>query len=178
MDLSSQESVRYAAQEINILTSQLDVVINNAGVNVQDYQLNKERIEMHFGTNHIGLFLLTNLILDKIRNAAKESGLTGSTRIINLTSAGHRLSPIRFSDYNFDRKMKELPIEEQSPPGLPESIFNTHKAYSPFIAYGQSKTANILFSLYLSEYLKAQGIVSYSVHPGCKWPSRLNDYLN
>jgi NAD(P)-dependent dehydrogenase (short-subunit alcohol dehydrogenase family) len=167
VDLSSQASIRRAAQDVKALTPKLDIVINNAGVNVQDYQLNKEGIEMHFGTNHIGLFLLTNLVMENIKKAAEESGVGGSTRIINLTSAGHRLSPIRFSDYNFKLTAEELPAGERPPSGLSDSITNPEVPYSPFIAYGQSKTANILFSLYLTEHLKERGIVSYSVHPGC-----------
>jgi hypothetical protein len=81
--------------EINSLTSKLDIVINNAAVNVQDYLPADEGIEMHFGTNHAGLLLFTNMIMAKIRQAAKESSSRGATRIINMTSAGHRLSPIR-----------------------------------------------------------------------------------
>ena len=169
MDLSSLKSVRGAAEEINDMTSKLDVVINNAAVNVQDYRLTREDIEMHFGTNHIGLFLLTNMIMPKLRRAAKESSSPGATRIINMTSAGHRLSPIRFSDYNFCNQVKDLPAGERPPPGLPPSIFDPEIAYSPFLAYGQSKTANILFSVNLSQHLKSQGIISYSVHPGCKF---------
>lgn len=167
VDLSSQASIRHAAQDVKALAPKLDIVINNAGVNVQDYQPNKDGIEMHFGTNHIGLFLLTNLVMENIKKAAEESGVGGSTRIINLTSAGHRLSPIRFSDYNFKLTAEELPVEERPPLGLSGSIINLEVPYSPFIAYGQSKTANILFSLYLTKRLKKRGIVSYSVHPGC-----------
>ena len=168
VELSSQKSVRQAAKEINALTSKLDIVINNAAVNVQDYQTTEEGIEMHFGTNHVGLFLLTNLVLGKVIEAAETSSTKGSTRIINLTSAGHRLSPIRFSDYNFQKKRSELPEEEQPAKWQPMKFVGLEVPYEPYIAYGQSKTANILFSVSLTGKLKERGVLSFSVHPGCE----------
>jgi NAD(P)-dependent dehydrogenase (short-subunit alcohol dehydrogenase family) len=166
VDLASQQSIRNAAEEIKALTPKLDVIINNAGVNVPEKELTKEGIELHFGTNHIGLFLLTNLLIPSLSAAAKVSE-KGSTRIINLSSAGHRLSPIRFSDYNFSKTLAEIPVNQRPPPGLPSAFSEPGIAYSSFVAYGQSKTANILFSVSLNGKLKTQGIVSYSVHPGC-----------
>jgi NAD(P)-dependent dehydrogenase (short-subunit alcohol dehydrogenase family) len=165
VNLSSQESVRQAAEEVNSLTNRIDVLINNAGMTVPTHQFTKEGIELQFGTNHIGPFLFTNLLMDKIRNAAKES-TPGATRIVNVSSAGHNISPIRFSDYNFQGK--ELPLEERPPPGLPGVIFKPGPVYGGFLSYGQSKTANILMSVYLTDHLRRQGILSYSVHPGCQ----------
>lgn len=86
---------------------------------------------------------------------------------MNLTSAGHRLSPIRFSDYNFSKPLDQIPEVERPPPGLPSAFSEPGVAYSSFVAYGQSKTANILFSVSLTEKLRDRGVVSYSVHPGC-----------
>lgn len=166
VDLSSQTSVRAAAQEILELAPKLDIVINNAGVNVMNHQLTPEGIEMHFGTNHIGLFLLTNWIFEKIRKGAIEAAHKGSTRIINVSSSGHRLSPIRFSDINFEKT--DVPVDESPPAGLPLAFYNPKVAFNPFVAYGQSKTANILFSRYLTDHLAEEGILSFSVHPGCK----------
>ncbi|CZR68061.1 related to short-chain dehydrogenase [Phialocephala subalpina] len=168
IDLSSQKSIRGAATEIGTLTDILDVVINNAALNVPTYEETKEGIEMHFGTNHVGLFLLTNLLLPLILSAAS-SNTPGATRVVNLTSAGHRLSPIRFSDYNFQKSYIDLPAEEQPPKGLPPSLLDAKEAYNPFIAYGQSKTANILLSVSLNEDLAEKGVRSYSVHPGSIW---------
>ena len=167
LDLSSQSSIRTAAKEINTLTSKLDIIINNAALNVPDYETTKEGIEMHFGTNHIGLFLLTNLILPSVL-AASSSSIPGSMRIVNLTSAGHRLSPIRFSDYNLKKIVAELPEEERPPSGLPKALMDAEVPYSPFVAYGQSKTGNILFSVSLTEALRERGVRSFSVHPGCE----------
>ncbi|KAF4630707.1 hypothetical protein G7Y89_g7432 [Cudoniella acicularis] len=72
---------------------------------------------MHFGVNHIGLFLLTNLLLPLLSTSSE------NPRIVNLTSAGHRLSPIRFSDPNFKKLTKELPEEEKPATGLKAPIW-------------------------------------------------------
>ncbi|PMD37074.1 NAD(P)-binding protein [Hyaloscypha variabilis F] len=169
LDLSSQSSIRSAAKELNALTQKLDIIINNAALNVPDYETTQEGIEMHFGTNHIGLFLLTNLVLPSVLSAVSSSAVPGSTRIVNMTSAGHRLSPIRFSDYNFRKVASELPMEERPPEGLPKALTDPERPYSPFVAYGQSKTGNILFSVSLTEALGGRGVRSFSVHPGSIW---------
>jgi NAD(P)-dependent dehydrogenase (short-subunit alcohol dehydrogenase family) len=177
VDLSSFPSIRSAAAEIKNLTSKLDIIINNAAVNPLTRQLAGSGIELHFGTNHLGPFLLTNLLLPLLEQAAKSSSAPGSTRIVNLTSQGHRISPIRFSDINFEKIFRDLPVEERPPTGLPPAFFDPEKAFSPFVAYGQSKTSNILFSVYLTKHLKEKGIMSYAVHPGCKSPLVLFDGL-
>jgi len=166
VDLASQTSIRHAANEIKSLKPELDVIINNAGINVPDKEFTEQGIEMHFGVNHIGLFLLTNLLIPLLLTSPPS--LSQKKRIINLTSAGHRLSPIRFSDYNFEKRITDLPIEEQPPAGLPPAFTDPEKPYNPFVAYGQSKSANCLFSLSLTQKLKERGVVSFSVHPGCK----------
>jgi NAD(P)-dependent dehydrogenase (short-subunit alcohol dehydrogenase family) len=163
VDFSSQESVRLAAKEVDNLTDKVHVLINNAGMVVPEHRFTTDGIELQFGTNHIGPFLFTNLLMDKFRKAAKES-VPGATRIVNVSSAGHSLSPVRFSDYNF--KGNELPPEERPPRGLPGIVFKPGPIYGAFLSYGQSKTANILMSVYLMDHLSRQGILSYSVHPG------------
>ncbi|KAJ5750655.1 Short-chain dehydrogenase [Penicillium manginii] len=150
LNLASQKSIRAAASKIQGLVDRVDTLINNAGMMVLDRETTEEGIEMQFGTNHIGHFLFTNLLMAQLKNAAKASG-RGSTRVVNVTSAGHRLSPIRFHDYNFEGK--EVPVDERPPGGVA-----TH-----------SKTANILFTVYLTKHLATAGIVSYSVHPGSIW---------
>lgn len=166
LNLASQQSVHAAASTIQGLVDKIDILINNAGMMVLDRETTEEGIEMQFGTNHIGHFLFTNLLMAQLKNAAKASG-PGSTRIINVTSAGHRLSPIRFHDYNFEGK--DVPPDERPPDGLPPMFSPTASGYNGWLAYGQSKTANILFTVYLSQHLASAGIVSYSVHPGCKF---------
>ncbi|GME48495.1 Short-chain dehydrogenase/reductase SDR [Neofusicoccum parvum] len=166
VDLVSQASVRQAADEIKALTPRIDVLINNAGFTVYKRQTSPEGIESQLAGNHIGPFLLTNLLLDHLVAGAEASQQPGMTRIINLSSIGHRFSPFRFHDYNTEGK--PVPPEEQSdrlsafPPVLSKPV----DGYVGFQAYNQSKTANVLFTVELNKRLNAKGIVSYSVHPG------------
>jgi NAD(P)-dependent dehydrogenase (short-subunit alcohol dehydrogenase family) len=106
--------------------------------------------------------------------AAAKSNAPGATRVVNLTSLGHRISPVRFSDYNLTGK--DVPPEEKNPNPLPP-IFqkNSPDGYNGWVAYGQAKTANILFSIALNERLKGKGVASYAVHPGCKVSFFQND---
>ncbi|KAL2260850.1 hypothetical protein VTK26DRAFT_5032 [Humicola hyalothermophila] len=164
LDLGSQKSVRQAAADVASLTDALDILINNAGVVVTSRQATPEGIEQQFGTNHIGPFLLTNLLLPLLHQAAK-TNTPGSTRIISLSSAGHRLSPIRFSDYNFEGK--PVPPEEEHVKPLPGAFAKcTADGYNGIVPYAQSKTANILFTLYLQKHLSRDGIAAYTLHPG------------
>ena len=138
-DLSRFDSIKTAAATINDSVKKIDVLINNAGIMaVKSYTLTLEGLESQFGANHIGHFLLTNLLMPKILAAGNGS------RIVNLSSNGHYLSEMRFHDYNFDHG----------------------KAYDPWLAYGQSKTANILFTTYLASKLASKGIQAYAVYPG------------
>ncbi|KAH8551413.1 short-chain dehydrogenase [Umbelopsis sp. PMI_123] len=139
LDLASLKSVRKAAKEVNNFREPIDVLINNAGVMATPYFKTEDGFEGQLGINHLGPFEFTNLIMDRIL-ASK----TGTPRIVNVSSSVHWLSPIRYDD-----------------PG-----FSNGKAYNNFHAYGQSKTANILFSKELSRRYKSQGLVAFSLHPG------------
>ncbi|KAI9735114.1 MAG: hypothetical protein M1834_001702 [Cirrosporium novae-zelandiae] len=166
LDLSSQKSVRRAADEINVLVDHLDILINNAGMasDSQERSLSSEGIEMHLATNHIGHFLLTNLLFEKLQAAAGRDA-SGSVRVINLSSNAYRYSPVRFADYNFNGK--QIPPEEEPlPPAFNFVPRSPGSTYHSMVAYGQSKSANILFSVYLMEHLGKQGILSFCVHPG------------
>jgi NAD(P)-dependent dehydrogenase (short-subunit alcohol dehydrogenase family) len=105
---------------------------------VKDYTLTEEGLEYQFGANHIGHFLLTSLLIPKIEAAGK------AARVVNLTSMGHQMSEVRFDDINF----------------------NNGKDYNKWFAYGQSKTANILFTVAFAEKLASKGVLSFAVHPG------------
>jgi len=166
VDLSSQESVRQAAVQISSTVNKIDVLINNAGLMVPERQVTKDGVELQLATNHIGPFLLTNLLMPELVAAAKSSP-AGSTRVINVTSSLHSISPFRLHDPNFEGK--DLPAAERPPPGLPPSLYNEEDAYPGFIAYAQCKTANILMAVSLTKGLGRLGIVSYSVHPGFIW---------
>ncbi|KAG2175311.1 hypothetical protein INT44_007799 [Umbelopsis vinacea] len=139
IDLASLESVKHAAAEVNAYSEPIDVLINNAAIMASPYYTTKDGLEAQIGTNHIGPFLFTNLILPKVL-ASK----TGAPRIVNVSSMGHVFSPIRFDD----------------------PFFDNGKAYAKWLAYGQSKTANMLFSRELAKRYKSQGLTAFSLHPG------------
>ncbi|KAI1655349.1 NAD(P)-binding protein [Daldinia decipiens] len=151
-ELTDFDSVRAAAEKINNDASipKIDVVINNAAVmNVLEYTLDKQGIETTFSADHLGHFLLTNLIMNKIIAAAP------GARIVNVTSRGHGISPFRGDDYNF----------------------SDGKEYDGWSAYGQAKTANILYSGELSRRLASKGIKSYAPHPGTIFGTNLAAHL-
>ncbi|KAK2879559.1 hypothetical protein FQN49_000752 [Arthroderma sp. PD_2] len=154
IDLSDHNSVRQAAGKILLATSsEIDVLINSAGnMAIQDYTVDKQGIEMQLSANHLGHFLLTNLLMPALLTAAKkEQGV----RIVNLTSLGHRISAFRFDDFNF----------------------SDGDTYDPWTGYGQAKTANILFSYGLNKRLTKHGITSFSAHPGANVDTRLGSHL-
>ncbi|KAK7935063.1 Short-chain dehydrogenase TIC 32 [Apiospora marii] len=140
-ELSDFASVRRAAAAIlaNAAVPRIDVVLNNAGVMaIKDFTLDPQGHELTLSSNHLGHFLLTNLLLPKILAAGP------GARIVNVTSIGHRVGPFRFADPNFSDGV----------------------AYDCWSAYGQSKTANILFTVELARRLGPRGIASFAVHPG------------
>ncbi|KAL6856694.1 NAD(P)-binding protein [Trichoderma novae-zelandiae] len=139
VDLSSLAAVREAAATVNSWKDvpHIDVLVNNAGIMAVPHQVTVDGFEMQFGSNHLGPFLFTNLIIDKIL-ASK------TRRIVNVSSSGHRLNPIRFFDYNF----------------------RDGETYNPWQAYGQSKTANMLMAVSLAEKLGSRGLTAFSLHPG------------
>jgi len=147
-ELSDLESVRRVADTINNDASipHIDVVINNAGVmDVKEFTKSPQGIELTFASNHIGHFLLTSLLMPKIKTAGS------GARVVNLTSSGHKVSPVRFDDYNF----------------------SDGAAYDGWSAYGQSKTAAVLFSLALAR----RGVKSFAVHPGTIFETGLATHL-
>ncbi|OAL44466.1 NAD(P)-binding protein [Pyrenochaeta sp. DS3sAY3a] len=173
LDLMSQDAVKAAAAEVSSLTDRLDLIINNAGFMSQQRQWTKEGIEGQFGANHIGHFLFTNSLAPQLLAAAKANA-PGATRVVNLTSLGHRLSPIRFSDYNLEKS--EVPPEEMHPTPLPPMFAKAAEdGYNGYVAYGQAKTANMLYSIGLNARLADKGILSYAVHPGSIWTGLSRD---
>jgi NAD(P)-dependent dehydrogenase (short-subunit alcohol dehydrogenase family) len=138
-------------------------------MNVPERTVSEDGIEMQFATNHIGHFLFTNLILSKMIASASGSA-KGTTRIVNVSSRGVRFSPVRFSDLNFTKPFEQLPESERPDLAVMKASFfeiDVTGAYHGMIAYGQSKSANVLFSLSLTERLYEQhGILSFGLHPG------------
>lgn len=173
LDLSSLDSIKAAAARIDSLVDHVDVLINNAGIN----SLTRDPIrtpgdtelDLAFFTNHLGPFYFTYLLFPKLRAASAPS--KGATRIVNLSSHGHRLSPVRFYDYQISHYVYDGVPESQKPPkGLPEAFLRTgDDGYPGFIGYGQSKTANILHATELTRRFRKNGedgILALSVHPG------------
>jgi WW domain-containing oxidoreductase len=145
LDLSSMASVRKFASEYNSSGLPLNILINNAGVMATPFMRSQDNIELQFATNHLGHFLLTNLLLENLKNTARESSKEG--RIVNLSSEGHRF-PYR-EGIRFDK------ITDES-------------SYNSIYAYGQSKLANILHAKELSRRLEEEGvdITANALHPG------------
>lgn len=162
LDLASQASCRQAAAEIAGLVPHVDVLINNAAVTPKTRRLTPEGLELQFGANHVGHFVFTLRLLPLLEAAARAAA-PGATRVVNVSSWGHLISPVRFHDYNLEGK--EVPPEEQPKP-LPPGLDQKYDGYNAMLAYGQSKTANILFSVGLNIRLRARGIASYALHPG------------
>ncbi len=96
VDLGSLKSVRRAAREVNSWADMpyIDVLVNNAGIMACPYTATEDGVERQFATNHLGHFLFTNLIMDKILKSK-------SPRVVSVSSVCHRFNPIRWGDYNF-----------------------------------------------------------------------------
>lgn len=136
MDLMNPASIDAFAASYIASGRPLHLLINNAGIMWVPLQRDARGYESHFATNHLGHFQLTARLWSALKQA-------GEARIINLSSRGHHLSAVHFDDLNFE-----------------------HRHYEPGAGYGQSKTANILFSVELDKRGAAYGVRSYAVHPG------------
>ena len=135
-DLSSQREVRRVAAEALERLPRLDVLLNNAGAIFLSNRRSVDGIEMTFALNHIGYFMLTNLLLERLRESAP-------ARVINVSSSSHA-HPGRF-------RLEDLPE-----PG-------SNRGYR---AYGRSKLCNILFTYELARRLEGTGITVNALHPG------------
>ena len=137
INLIDQESVKKAAVEIKAKCPKIDVLINNAGCYLSELELSPQGIEGQFATNHIGHFLLTNLILDNIKAA-------GNARIINLASIAHSSTrEVNFDDINYEKEQ-----------------------YGGWKSYSRSKFCNIVFTNELARRLENTGITANAIHPG------------
>jgi NAD(P)-dependent dehydrogenase (short-subunit alcohol dehydrogenase family) len=134
LDLASLDSVRRCADGLLEARKPFDVIIANAGVMACPKSKTVDGFEMQFGTNHLGHFVLVNRIA---------SLLKAGSRLVNLSSAGHRYADVDLEDPNFE-----------------------HSPYAEFIAYGRSKTANVLFAVEFDRRHKARGVRATAVHPG------------
>ncbi len=136
MDLAGWDSVRRFADAFVASGAPLHLLINNAGIMATPERRIMGNIESQFGTNHLGHMLLASRLVPALLKA-------GKARVVALSSIGHRRSPIKFDDPNFE-----------------------HTPYDKWEAYGQSKTANSLFAVELNRRLERKGVNAYAVHPG------------
>ncbi|KAF8193450.1 NAD-P-binding protein [Pholiota molesta] len=136
LNLGSQKDVRKAAEEVLQYDGAVDVLILNAGIMGAPYEKSEDGLELQLATNHIGNFLFTNLIMPKLLQSS-------APRVVVVSSMGHAWGPFRFDDYGFE----------------------DGKAYDKWAAYGQSKTANVLFAVELAELYKDK-LLAFSLHPG------------
>jgi NAD(P)-dependent dehydrogenase (short-subunit alcohol dehydrogenase family) len=134
LDLASLDSVRVCANALVDAGKPFDLVIANAGVMACPYGKTADGFETQFGTNHLGHFVLVNRIASLMKPGS---------RLVNLSSAGHRYSDVDLDDPNFERT-----------------------PYDPWTSYGRSKTANILFAVEFDRRHKADGVRATAVHPG------------
>lgn len=168
IDLSSLKSVRLAADQVLQIVgpdAAVDVLFNNAGINFSKKFLTEQGVELQFATNHLGPFLFTNLLLLSMLRDVKNNG---RKRVINTASEAHVISPVRFSDINQDLG-KDAPKDEQPRRNLPEGMLKNDGSYESSIAYGQSKTANVLFSVGLNTRYSSRGLKSLAVSPGSEF---------
>ena len=145
LDLASLDSVRVCADALVDDGKPFDLVICNAGVMATPFGKTTDGFETQFGTNHLGHFVLVNRIA---------SPMKPGSRLVNLSSAGHRYSDVDLDDPNFERT-----------------------PYDPWAAYGRSKTANILFAVEFDRRHKDRGIRAAALHPGAI-QTELSRYLD
>jgi NAD(P)-dependent dehydrogenase (short-subunit alcohol dehydrogenase family) len=137
LDLASLDSVRSAASDLRADHPRIDLLINNAGVMYTPRQTTADGFEMQFGTNHLGHFALTGLLLDRLLPVP-------DSRVVTVSSTGHRIrAAIHFDDLQWEH------------------------SYSRIGAYGQSKLANLMFTYELQRRLASHGTtVAVAAHPG------------
>jgi NAD(P)-dependent dehydrogenase (short-subunit alcohol dehydrogenase family) len=136
LDLADLASVRAFADGVAADHDRLDLLVANAGVMACPQGTTADGFETQFGTNHLGHFVLVNRLVPLLLAGAP-------ARIVNLSSAGHRFADVDLDDPGFERT-----------------------PYDPWVAYGRSKTANVLFAVELDRRLRDRGVRATAVHPG------------
>lgn len=138
LDLADLESIRNFAAEFKSNFSRLDLLINNGGVMMPPYSKTADGFELQFGTNHLGHFALTGLLLDLIEK-------THDSRIVNVSSGSHNYGDLNFDDLNWE-----------------------NRSYKKMKAYGDSKIANLYFTFELQRRFENRNmnIIASAAHPG------------
>jgi NAD(P)-dependent dehydrogenase (short-subunit alcohol dehydrogenase family) len=137
LDLADLSSVRACAEQLVAANDRIDVLVNNAGVMALPLTRTAQGFEAQFGTNHLGHFALTGLLLPRLARA-------DAPRVVTVSSTGHRMGRMRWDDPNWER------------------------GYRKWLAYGQSKLANLLFTFELDRRARAAGLplTAVAAHPG------------
>jgi len=136
VDLGSLASVRAATRELLNDGRPLHGLIANAGIMATPFALTVDGFESQFGVDHLGHFLLVRELLPLLVAGA-------TSRVVCVSSAGHRMGDIDFDDVNFDQR-----------------------PYEPFLAYGAAKTANVLHAVAIDDLYADRGVRAFAVHPG------------
>ena len=136
VDLASLDSIRQAGKDARERFDRIDILVNNAGVMACPQGTTADGFERQFGTNHIGHFALTGELWPLLEKGSDK-------RIVNLSSRAHHISPVHFDDIHFETR-----------------------EYEKWSSYGQSKTANVLFTVGLQDRFGSNGFTAYAVHPG------------
>ena len=136
LELGSLAAVRAAAARVLAKLPRIDLLIDNAGVMACPFAKTADGFELQFGSNHLGHFLFTCLLVPALSKS-------GGSRVVCLSSRGHHIAPVDFDDLNFERR-----------------------PYDKWQSYGQAKTANVLFAVELDRRLSSRGTRAFAVHPG------------
>jgi NAD(P)-dependent dehydrogenase (short-subunit alcohol dehydrogenase family) len=136
LELGSLEQIRAFAKRFLARHPVLHILVNNAGVMACPPEKTSDGFELQFGSNHVGHFLMTCLLIPALRRGAP-------SRVVSVSSRGHHISPVVFDDVEFERR-----------------------PYDKWLSYGQSKTANVLFAVGLERRLGSRGVHANALHPG------------
>lgn len=147
LDLLDPASIDAFAERFLASREPLHILVNSAGIGGAPLKRDARGFESHFATNHLGHFQLVRRLWPALRQA-------NGARVITVSAWAHSRWPMVFDDPNFE-----------------------HRDYNPLSAYGQSKTANILFALALDERAKAEGVRGFSLHPGSIVGTGLSQYI-
>ncbi|KNE63002.1 hypothetical protein AMAG_08174 [Allomyces macrogynus ATCC 38327] len=151
LDLGSLSQVASAARSVVAKGEKIDVLVNNAGIMMCPYRLTQDGLESQFGTNHMGHFVFTMLVLPVI---PKKTG-----RIVNLSSLAH------FYPYSFGLgTLEQVFVDPAAPEPADGAKHPSEAIYTPTGSYGASKLCNVLFTKYLAA--KQPHLRVYAVHPG------------
>ncbi|WJR66337.1 oxidoreductase [Neorhizobium sp. CSC1952] len=136
LDLMNAASIEAFAERFLASGRALHILINSAGIMATPLMRDSRGYEAQFSTNHLGHFHLTKKLWPALAEAH-------GSRVVSVSSGGHQIAPVDFDDINFERR-----------------------PYNKWIAYGQSKTANVLFAVALDKRGERQGIRAFALHPG------------